>query len=484
MSITIGFTGVAFLFVLLLLRIPVALALIAVSFGGVAWMLGLAPAVGIISNTPFSFVSSWSLSAVPMFLLMGFVSYHAGLTGGLFDAAKAVLRRIPGALAISSIFACSGFAAVCGSSLATAASMGRIAIPEMVKSGYSPSFASGAIAAGGTIGALIQPSILMIIYGVFAETSVIKVFMGGITIGLLTALSYVVVVLLTCWLRPDIAPPKPLDADDIDTLDTAESPTGVACVGLYLVVVSNDSCSLHYALRSEVDDVDFDEAWLEAAAGFVATGCPRDIWSYGNGAFIVGDGGYVYALDADPSAGVTVLEAGVATAQNLLAVHALSDKFAVAGGNNGALIQTTDGVTWTALDAFVGIGVNLTCVWCKDERDWFVGTSTGQLWATRDGGLTWALNGFPGSGTGYVWDIAFATASVGYLSHATAAGRGRLLRTINSGYNWVICPETAATMPLADRFTALAACPYDPDYVVAGGLGDNGTDGILVVGQN
>lgn len=217
MSITIGFAGVGVLFVLLLLRVPVALALIAVSFGGVAWMLGLAPAVGIISNTPFSFVSSWSLSAVPMFLLMGFISYHAGLTAGLFDAAKALLRRIPGALAISSIFACSGFAAVCGSSLATAASMGRIAIPEMVKSGYSPSFASGAIAAGGTIGALIPPSILMIIYGVFAETSVIKVFMGGITIGLITALSYSIVVLLTCWLRPDIAPPKPLDADSIDT---------------------------------------------------------------------------------------------------------------------------------------------------------------------------------------------------------------------------------------------------------------------------
>lgn len=216
MSITVGLWGVAGLFLLLVLRVPVALALIAVSFGGVAFMLGLAPAVGVLANTPFHFVSSWSLSAVPMFLLMGFVAYHSGLTGGLFDAAKALLRRIPGALAISSIFACSGFAAVCGSSLATAASMGRIAIPEMVKSGYAPSFATAAIAAGGTIGALIPPSILMIIYGVFAETSVLKVFMGGITIGILTALSYAVVALLTSWLRPDIAPPRPLDADAID----------------------------------------------------------------------------------------------------------------------------------------------------------------------------------------------------------------------------------------------------------------------------
>lgn len=217
MSVTIGFLGVGVLMVLLILRVPVALALIAVSFGGVATMIGLQPAIGIIQNTPFSFVANWTLSAVPMFLLMGFISFHAGLTGGLFEAAKAVLRRVPGALAISSIFACSGFAAVCGSSLATAAAMGRIAIPEMVKSGYSASFATGSIAAGGTIGALIPPSILMIVYGVFAETSITKVFVGGITIGIVTAISYAIVVLLTTWLRPDIAPRRPLDADGLDT---------------------------------------------------------------------------------------------------------------------------------------------------------------------------------------------------------------------------------------------------------------------------
>jgi len=217
MSVATGFAGVLVLFLLLALRVPVALALIAVPVAGIAWLLGITPAIGILSSTPFSFVSNWTLSAVPMFLRMGCIAFHTGLTGGLFDAAKAVLRRIPGALAISSIFACSGFAAVCGSSLATAAAMGRIAIPEMIKSGYSASFASGSIAAGGTIGALIPPSILMIVYGVFAETSVTQVFVGGITIGILTAIAYSCVVLLTCWLRPDIAPPRPLDAHDIDT---------------------------------------------------------------------------------------------------------------------------------------------------------------------------------------------------------------------------------------------------------------------------
>ena len=234
MSVETGLYGVIGLFLLLALRVPVALALIAVSFGGVTFLLGITPAIGILSNTPYSFVSSWTLSAVPMFLLMGFVAYHTGLTTGLFEAAKSVLKRVPGALAISSIFACSGFAAVCGSSLATAAAMGRMAVPEMVKAGYSPPFATGTIAAGGTIGALIPPSILMIVYGVFAETSVIKVFMGGITIGILTAVAYSIVVLLISWLRPDIAPPRPIDMGNVSA---AEAILKIWPVILLMVIV-------------------------------------------------------------------------------------------------------------------------------------------------------------------------------------------------------------------------------------------------------
>lgn len=206
MSVEVGFWGIGVLFALLFLRVPVALALIAVSFGGIVSLLGVRPALGILSNTPYSFVASWTMSAVPMFLLMGFVAYHAKLTEGLFEGAKALLWRVPGALAVSSIFACSGFAAVCGSSLATAASMGRIAIPEMVRAGYSPSISAGAIAAGGTIGALIPPSILMILYGVFAETSITQVFLGGVTVGLLTAASYVAVVWMIALLRPEMIP--------------------------------------------------------------------------------------------------------------------------------------------------------------------------------------------------------------------------------------------------------------------------------------
>jgi TRAP-type mannitol/chloroaromatic compound transport system permease large subunit len=126
MNVTVGIWGVVILVLLLLGQVPVAIALIAVAFGGITFLLGFTPALGILMNTPYSFVASWTMSAVPMFLLMGFVAYHAGLTTGLFEAAKVVLRKIPGGLAVSAVFACSGFAAVCGSSLACAAAMGGL----------------------------------------------------------------------------------------------------------------------------------------------------------------------------------------------------------------------------------------------------------------------------------------------------------------------------------------------------------------------
>lgn len=215
MSVEIGFYGIAALLVLLALRVPVALSMIVVSLVGITVMFGWSTAIGMLSSTPYEFIAKWTLSAVPMFLLMGFVCFHTGLTSGLFNAAKVVFRWLPGGVAISSIFASSGFAAVSGSSVACAAAMGRIAIPEMVKGGYKPSFACGTIAAGGTIGALIPPSILMIVYGVFAQVSITQVFLGGISIGLLTAISYSIVILLVSWLRPDIVPRQATDARNI-----------------------------------------------------------------------------------------------------------------------------------------------------------------------------------------------------------------------------------------------------------------------------
>jgi len=216
MNLTAGLMGLVVVLILLALQVPVAISMIIVAFGGIWIMLGLNPAVGVLATTPYEFIASWTLSAVPMFLLMGFVAYYSGLTSGLFDAAKVGLRKVPGGLGIAAILACSGFAAVCGSSLATAASMGRIAIPEMVRAGYKPSFSTGALAAGGTIGALIPPSILMIIYGVFSETSITKVFVGGISIGILTAISYILVILFFAWFRKDVVPEQAAGVEELN----------------------------------------------------------------------------------------------------------------------------------------------------------------------------------------------------------------------------------------------------------------------------
>ncbi|RVV98123.1 TRAP transporter large permease [Mesobaculum littorinae] len=216
MNVTAGFAALGILLVLLALQVPIGVALILVSFGGIWFLLGLTPAVGILSATPYEFIASWTLSAVPMFLLMGFVAYHSGLTTGLFDAAKIATRKVPGGLGLAAIFGCTGFAAVSGSSIACAATMGRIAIPEMVRAGYRPSFSAGILAAGGTVGALIPPSILMIVYGVFAETSITQVFLGGISVGILTAISYSLVVILVAVFRKDIIPNEPAATDHID----------------------------------------------------------------------------------------------------------------------------------------------------------------------------------------------------------------------------------------------------------------------------
>ena len=134
------------------------------------------------------------------------MAYRAGFTSGLFELAKVLLRWLPGGLAISTIAASGGFAALSGSSIANSATIGRMAVPEMVSGGYGRGFACATVAAGGTLGALIPPSILMIVFGIFAEVSVNSIFLGGIVVGVLSAFSYVVVILTTAFIRPDIVP--------------------------------------------------------------------------------------------------------------------------------------------------------------------------------------------------------------------------------------------------------------------------------------
>ncbi|MDX2483308.1 MAG: TRAP transporter large permease [Pseudodonghicola sp.] len=200
------------LFFLILMRIPIGVSLIAVSFGGLWSMFNWNIAWGSLGIVPYNFANSWVLSSIPAFLLMGFICYHTRLTQGLFSAAQVWLSGLPGGLAIASVFGCAGFAAVTGSSVACSAAMGKIAVPEMMRHRYSAELATGTVAAAGTIGALIPPSILMILYGIISRQSVSQLFLGGLVVGLITLIAYILLILVRVKLTPELAPPVDIKA--------------------------------------------------------------------------------------------------------------------------------------------------------------------------------------------------------------------------------------------------------------------------------
>lgn len=206
-SLMVGIVGIVALLVLLALRVPIGFALGGVSVIGMLIIRGPDAALGILSNQPFNFIAHWSLSAVPMFLLMGSVAYHAGLTQNLYRAARLWLTALPGGLAVASTTACAMFAAASGSSVATASAMGRIAIPEMMRYRYDPGLAAGSVAVAGTLGSLIPPSILMVLYAIFAEVSISKALIAGILPGILSAFMFATMIVARCAINPQLAPP-------------------------------------------------------------------------------------------------------------------------------------------------------------------------------------------------------------------------------------------------------------------------------------
>ncbi|WP_169569848.1 TRAP transporter large permease [Sneathiella limimaris] len=214
----LGVAGLVILLLLIFLRVPIAYALGLVGFVGlilaVGWPQGseldldrgFNAAWAFLSFEPFSFIASFSLVAVPLFLLMGYVAFHAGFTKDIYNTARMWLGGLKGGLAMASVAGCAMFAAVSGSSLATAAAMGKLAVPEMLRYKYEKGLATGVVAASGTLGSLIPPSILMILYGIFTEQSISALLMAGFIPGLLSALIYMAMIWVRVAINPELAP--------------------------------------------------------------------------------------------------------------------------------------------------------------------------------------------------------------------------------------------------------------------------------------
>jgi tripartite ATP-independent transporter DctM subunit len=208
-TMMIGLLGIVLLLILLFAGLPVGMTMFAVGFLGYAVLLNWQGAVGILRTVFYSSASSYSLSVIPLFVLMGQFVYYSGVSGKLYETAHKWLGQLPGGLAVSTIGACGAFAAICGSSTATAATFGTVSLPEMKRYEYNPGLATGAIVAGGTLGILIPPSNGFIMYGIIAEQSIGKLFAAGIVPGIMLMFCYMGIVIIQAKRNPSLAPPSP-----------------------------------------------------------------------------------------------------------------------------------------------------------------------------------------------------------------------------------------------------------------------------------
>ena len=178
----LGFVG---MFALMALRVPIGIAMGIVGVAGFASLTSAKTALNLLSNVPLSVLTDYNLSVIPMFILMGAFASHSGMSTELFQAGRAWFGHRRGGLALATVTACAGFAAINGSSVATAATMSQVALPEMRRAGYHAGFSAGLIAAGGTLGIMIPPSVIFVLYGIMTETDITKLFAAGIVPGLM-----------------------------------------------------------------------------------------------------------------------------------------------------------------------------------------------------------------------------------------------------------------------------------------------------------
>jgi C4-dicarboxylate transporter DctM subunit len=208
-NLMLGLLGVFALLIILFIRVPIGVALVLVGAGGYAAVDGWRKALTVIGSVPFELASAYSLSVVPLFILMGAVASRAGMSRELFDAANAIFSGWRGSLTNATIGACAAFGAICGSSIATAATFSKVAIPEMRRHGYEDGLAAGCVASAGTLGILIPPSVILAIYSLVAEQSLSTLFAAALFPGLLLATLYMLVVAVVVRVRPAWTPKVP-----------------------------------------------------------------------------------------------------------------------------------------------------------------------------------------------------------------------------------------------------------------------------------
>jgi C4-dicarboxylate transporter DctM subunit len=216
----VGLIGIAVLMVCLFSGLSIGVGMALVGFLGFAVLVGLGPALGILKSVPYSTFSTYDLSVIPLFILMGSFAFASGLSEDLFNAVYKWIGHFRGGVAQATIVACACFAAISGSSLATAATLGAVALPEMRKYKYDDGLATGAIAAGGSIGILIPPSVILIIYGIITEQSIGKLFLAGFIPGILEAVFYLFTIWYLTFFKPHHGPkgPKTTFREKMDSL--------------------------------------------------------------------------------------------------------------------------------------------------------------------------------------------------------------------------------------------------------------------------
>ncbi|MBM08400.1 MAG: C4-dicarboxylate ABC transporter permease [Magnetovibrio sp.] len=203
----IGLIGSAFLIFLVLIGVRVVYACAIVGLLGLVTIIGWTGGAGNAGMIPYAKGTLYPLSVLPMFILIGFLAYHAGMTQNLFDAARKWFGWVPGGLAVATVFATAGFAAVSGASTATAAVFSRVAIPEMLKYGYSQRLAAGVVAAGGTLASLIPPSAILVIYAIIVEESIGRLLVAGFIPGIVSAIIYAALIIVMASRNPELGPP-------------------------------------------------------------------------------------------------------------------------------------------------------------------------------------------------------------------------------------------------------------------------------------